>query len=403
MAFENVFGNIDWAAPQRNRNANRAYFADMLGKGIQQAQFAQQMDLKRRQMEADAQEVDLSKMAQVQLLNKANNLPYDQNVIDAYSALKGSQTYIDPRTQSVVTNPTLAERAAGLGGGMVGPQGQGTNPAVDKPYGEIQPTPLSFDEVESFMSNTQMAEAGYNPTSPAMGMSGAQAGAQDLYGAVPTYKAPKGLGVRGEIMEAESEQKAADTVTAEQIRKQMQGLERFNDANLEAANFANRMVQSRGIMEGLISEDRTAGEGMTGAAGVGKQVLDILPLGDFGSSLGAAAVHLNATPEQQQYLNAAENWLTANLRKESGAVIGADEMAKEYRKYFPMPGDSGALKEKKALLRKEAEKGMIGQSAGSYQEVFGVKSKSMQEQTQESVKKIRKRYNPATNKLEPVN
>jgi hypothetical protein len=41
------------------------------------------------------------------------------------------------------------------------------------------------------------------------------------------------------------------------------------------------------------------------------------------------------SPEQQKYKQAADNWIRANLRKESGAVIGADEMAAEYATYFP--------------------------------------------------------------------
>jgi hypothetical protein len=99
--------------------------------------------------------------------------------------------------------------------------------------------------------------------------------------------------------------------------------------------------------------------------------LAILPLGDFGSSLGDAAVRVGGTPEQQQYLNAADNWITANLRKESGAVIGAEEKANEYRKYFPIAGDSGAVIEQKAKLREKVTKGMIGQSAGAYKDIFG--------------------------------
>ncbi len=69
------------------------------------------------------------------------------------------------------------------------------------------------------------------------------------------------------------------------------------------------------------------------------------------------------TPEQQRYKQAADNWIRANLRKESGAVIGADEMKAEYETYFPMPGDSQDTIDLKAQARKVTTDAMI-QNAG---------------------------------------
>jgi hypothetical protein len=53
------------------------------------------------------------------------------------------------------------------------------------------------------------------------------------------------------------------------------------------------------------------------------------------------------SPIQQQYRQAQENWVRANLRKESGAVIGSDEMADEIRNYFPQPGESAQVIQQK--------------------------------------------------------
>lgn len=69
------------------------------------------------------------------------------------------------------------------------------------------------------------------------------------------------------------------------------------------------------------------------------------------------------SPEFQQYTQAADDWIRAKLRKESGAVIGDDEMAREYKTYFPMPGDSPQVLEQKAAARAtaiEAMRGMAG-------------------------------------------
>jgi hypothetical protein len=69
------------------------------------------------------------------------------------------------------------------------------------------------------------------------------------------------------------------------------------------------------------------------------------------------------TPEQQKYKQAADNWIRANLRKESGAAIPPEEMALEYETYFPMPGDDPATIAQKAEARKVTTRAMI-QNAG---------------------------------------
>lgn len=61
---------------------------------------------------------------------------------------------------------------------------------------------------------------------------------------------------------------------------------------------------------------------------------------------------------RQQYRQAQENWVTANLRAESGAVIGVDEMEKEIQKYFPQTNDKPQTIAQKADARKSAELAM---------------------------------------------
>jgi len=58
---------------------------------------------------------------------------------------------------------------------------------------------------------------------------------------------------------------------------------------------------------------------------------------------------------RQQYRQAQENWVTANLRSESGAVIGTDEMEKEIKKYFPQTDDKPQTIKQKADARRSAE------------------------------------------------
>ena len=73
---------------------------------------------------------------------------------------------------------------------------------------------------------------------------------------------------------------------------------------------------------------------------------------------GQAAQQSLTSSLREQYEQAQENWVTANLRKESGAVIGPEEMKKEIRKWFPVVGNSPEVIEQKRKSREVAEESM---------------------------------------------
>ncbi len=78
--------------------------------------------------------------------------------------------------------------------------------------------------------------------------------------------------------------------------------------------------------------------------------------------------------DHRAYRQAQEDWVTANLRKESGAVIGADEMKQEISKYFPLPGDDLNTIRQKVASRKAAETGMrvtAGKAYGQMSDAMG--------------------------------
>jgi hypothetical protein len=72
------------------------------------------------------------------------------------------------------------------------------------------------------------------------------------------------------------------------------------------------------------------------------------------------------SPIQQQYRQAQENWVRANLRKESGAVIGSDEMADEIRTYFPQPGESSEVIQQKQIARQVTQDAMKTSAGALY-------------------------------------
>jgi hypothetical protein len=87
--------------------------------------------------------------------------------------------------------------------------------------------------------------------------------------------------------------------------------------------------------------------------------------------VGGYAQRKVMSPDQQRYKQAADNWIRANLRKESGAVIGADEMQSEYETYFPMPGDSPEVIAQKAAARKVTTDSMRKNAGPAYRPMEG--------------------------------
>ena len=140
-----------------------------------------------------------------------------------------------------------------------------------------------------------------------------------------------------------------------------------------AAGFVQRMEASEQMIDKLENKIATQQMG-TGKVAMGDakkvnepyatgytQFLGGIPL------IGEYARTQAMTPEQQQYRQAQENWVRANLRKESGAAIGAEEMDKEIATYFPMPGNDAATIQQKKVARQVTMDSMRKAAGVSYQ------------------------------------
>ena len=115
-----------------------------------------------------------------------------------------------------------------------------------------------------------------------------------------------------------------------------------------AAGFAQRMELAEGIINSLPPGVQP---------GVGTRIAEAVPF------VGGALARSGQSPATQQYDQAAQDWIRAKLRKESGAAIGVDEMKQEYATYFPMVGDTPEKIAQKAEARRVVTLGM-GKSAG---------------------------------------
>ena len=110
----------------------------------------------------------------------------------------------------------------------------------------------------------------------------------------------------------------------------------------DAAGFAARMVAANSITSKLAAGNvpKTV-EAISGVIPlIGKAIPEVIPTGIGGLSA-----------ERRQYLQAANNFIRANLRKESGAAIGADEWTQEFINYFPQYNDDAQTIKQKEVFR----------------------------------------------------
>lgn len=112
------------------------------------------------------------------------------------------------------------------------------------------------------------------------------------------------------------------------------------ESQANAANFANRMGETEKILTPLEEKGTSTANFWNRQA---EAISGYLPSEDF-----------------RKYRQAQEDWVRAKLRRESGAVIGDDEMAREITTYFPQPGDTDAVIKQKREARETALKGVEG-------------------------------------------
>ena len=132
-------------------------------------------------------------------------------------------------------------------------------------------------------------------------------------------------------------------------------LNKANEGQLASASFATRVLSAN---ENLTSLENTPGFDPTS---IQTAIFESLPGGNLALS-----------EQEQSYAQSKRDFITAILRKESGAAIGADEFANEDRKFFPQVGDKPAVLKQKALGRKRTFENLKNQSKG----VFDVQNKS---------------------------
>jgi hypothetical protein len=124
-----------------------------------------------------------------------------------------------------------------------------------------------------------------------------------------------------------------------------------------AAGFASRMVFANAITSKLATGAAPQfGEAILGAIPlIGEKIPEVIP-----QTVGGLS------PERRQYLQAANNFIRGNLRKESGAAIGVDEWKQEFINYFPQYNDDAQTIKNKEIFRNILTQNMIAAGGKSF-------------------------------------
>lgn len=150
----------------------------------------------------------------------------------------------------------------------------------------------------------------------------------------------------------------------------------------KASSFARRMIDSGNSLNDLEAKiDPTA------------RVIGIISGGDGITSEIANKI---ASPEEQAYATAASDFVTAQLRQESGAAIGADEFERKYREFFPVVGDTDKQIELKRKRRDKASQDMRNLSGGLYDALYTEEQEPTEKTTSQSSMEGRTATNPNT-------
>lgn len=142
------------------------------------------------------------------------------------------------------------------------------------------------------------------------------------------------------------------------------GTKPMGKADFVSAGFANRGKESSSILSDV--EENNTG----------------VVRGLFSGFQGNAGNRLKTT-ERQQYEQAQRNFLTAVLRKESGASISPDEQANGNMQYFAQPGDDNETILQKQRNRIDSLNSLIGSAGQAYGDVYESKPSTFKKATVE--------------------
>jgi len=140
------------------------------------------------------------------------------------------------------------------------------------------------------------------------------------------------------------------------------GAGKLTESEGAAVTYGMRMNQANEILKPLekagLKDTGLIRSGVSGTLGATPLIGDALARGSDNIFNSLPTVLGGLNEDQQKTVQARVNFITAVLRKESGASISPSEFATAEKNYFPAPGDSEKIVKQKQDARELALKGM---------------------------------------------
>jgi hypothetical protein len=302
-----------------------------------------------------------------QLLQRAEYLQAQaqQNPRDAKFLIAEADKYIDAANKWRDKNRGDMQPVRGPDGKLVMVQGREYGDAQATPYqpkpqwsmqdtgGSIQPVDLSGVTTPTAMTKT-MTFADRN-SAATLGLSRERFAWDKGQANKPTLQAETGT----YFFPPDQQNPTGRAVTAAGFTKKADKPDKPTDPQLQAQGYYLRMSEASKTLDKHEAAGYVPGWGSGAIAGV-KSVPYAGALPGFVMDLAGSKLE----PRMHSYKQSQADWVRAKMRKESGAVIGEQEMVDEIRTYFPQPTDTPADIRQKAKARKVAEQAMLLQARG---------------------------------------
>ena len=299
-------------------------------------QFRQQEQLRPIQLEQAQQATQFNVLKQKQAEQNIQSRTDEQRNIDfVTSALRVKSLPDEQKLQALMSN---RERILSAGGDT-----------ADTDAGILLAQQGRFDELNTELSNIEKLgiQQGIIKAAPVQRLSSLQ-----------QKVAAEGLDPLTPEGQARAREITQGSRTDPSLKPSDQALlNKANEGQLASSVFANRVGAANDVLSGL---EATAGFDPTS---IQTAFFEAIPGGNIALS-----------ENEQRFAQAKRDFITAVLRKESGAAIGKDEFVNEDKKFFPQVGDKPAVLKQKALGRKRAFENLKAQSKGVFDVQFGQKS-----------------------------
>ncbi len=143
---------------------------------------------------------------------------------------------------------------------------------------------------------------------------------------------------------------------------------KFNEGQGKAAGFADRMLQSEGVLTGVAVPEGYEGPTSPGVQNQGadfKQT-SLSNAKDSSIPLVGRSANYAISTDRQKFDQAKADFVNAQLRRESGAAISPSEFESANKQYFPVPGDSPEVIKQKEANRRSSVEAMGREGGPSY-------------------------------------